>query len=64
MIEVGGIESLQLSSTLWSSILGRITYEHGDRNGTLVYGKPWGNLETGAPEEFGTPSGAVLARSA
>ena len=50
--------SLQLSSTLGSDILGRITYEHGERNGTLIYGRAWGNLETGAPEVFGTPSGA------
>jgi hypothetical protein len=50
--------SVQLSSMLGSDILGRISYERGDRTGRLVYGTAWGNLETGAPEEFGTPSGA------
>lgn len=50
--------SAQLSSMFGPDIIGRLTYEHGDRTGTLVYGTAWGNLETGTPEEFGTPSGA------
>lgn len=48
----------QLSSMLGKSVMARLTYEHADRSGHLVYGRPWGNLETGEPEEFGTPSGA------
>ena len=51
-------ESLQLSSMLGADVLGRLTYEHSDRNGSLIYGTAWGNLEGGSPEEFGTPSGA------
>jgi hypothetical protein len=51
-------ESVQLSSMLGSDIMGRITYEHGDRTGRLVYGTAWGNLESGSPEVDGTPSGA------
>lgn len=51
-------ESLELSSMLGSDLLGRLTYAHGDRTGSLVYGRAWGNLETGSPEEFDTPSGA------
>jgi hypothetical protein len=51
-------ESVQLSSMLGSDIMGRISYEHGDRTGRLVYGTAWGNLESGSPEVDGTPSGA------
>ena len=51
-------ESVQLSSMLGPDIMGRITYQHGDRSGSLVYGTAWGNLESGAPEVDGTPSGA------
>ena len=50
--------TVQLSSMLGKSIMGRATYEHADRSGRLVYGFPWGNLETGEPEVDGTPSGA------
>ena len=49
---------VQLSSMLGSDFLGRLSYEYNDRSGTLIYGTAWGNLENGAPEEFGTPSGA------
>ncbi len=49
---------VQLSSMLGKSVMGRLTYEHADRSGRLIYGTPWGNLETGEPEEHGTPSGA------
>ena len=50
--------SAQLSSMLGKAVLARLTYEHADRSGRLVYGYPWGNFEQGEPEEFGTPSGA------
>lgn len=51
-------ESVQLSSMIGKDLLGRVTYEHANRSGTMHYGTAWGNLETGAPEEEGTPSGA------
>jgi len=51
-------ESLQLSSMLGADMLGRLTYEHSDRNGSLIYGTAWGNLEGGDPETYSTPSGA------
>ena len=41
-----------------SSIMGRLTYEHANRGGHIIYGTPWGHLEEGEPETFGTPSGA------
>jgi MtrB/PioB family decaheme-associated outer membrane protein len=50
--------SAQLSSMLGKTVMGRLTYEHADRSGRLVYGYPWGNFEFGEPEEHGTPSGA------
>ena len=50
--------SVQLSSMLGADVLGRITYEHGERSGTLVYGRAWGNLANGSPEIYDTPSGA------
>lgn len=50
--------SVQLSSMLGKSIMGRLTYEHADRSGRLVYGTAFGNLEEGVPEIHGTPSGA------
>jgi hypothetical protein len=50
--------SAQLSSMLGKAVMGRLTYEHADRSGRLVYGYPWGNFEFGEPEEHGTPSGA------
>jgi MtrB/PioB family decaheme-associated outer membrane protein len=49
---------LQLTSMIGTDAMGRVSYEHRNRSGTLVYGTPWGNLENGAPEENGTPSGA------
>lgn len=49
---------VQLISMLDSDLMGRLSYEYSDRSGTLIYGTAWGNLESGAPEEFGTPSGA------
>jgi hypothetical protein len=51
-------EALLLTSMIGSDVLGRISYEHADRSANLVYGTAWGNLETGVPEEDGTPSGA------
>lgn len=51
-------ESIQLSSMLGRDFLGRVSYEHANRSGTMHYGTAWGNLETGTPEEEGTPSGA------
>lgn len=50
--------SLQLSSMLGSDVMGRISYEHGERTGSLIYGTAWGNLESGSSEVDGTPSGA------
>ena len=50
--------SVQLISMLGKAVMGRLSYEHADRNGRLIYGTPWGNLEEGEPEFFGTPSGA------
>lgn len=50
--------SVQLSSMLGKAFMGRLTYEHADRNGRIIYGTPWGHLEEGEPEVFGTPSGA------
>jgi Putative outer membrane beta-barrel porin, MtrB/PioB len=55
---VTNTESVQVSSMFGSDIMGRITYEHGDRTGNVVYGRAWGNLESGSPEIEGTPSGA------
>jgi hypothetical protein len=52
------VGTVQLSSMLGRSLMGRLTYEHASRSGHLVYGRPWGYLEAGEPEEFGTPSGA------
>ncbi len=52
-------ESIQLRSMIGPDIVGRVTYEHAERTGHLVYGRPWGNLEAGTGDEiFGTPSGA------
>lgn len=51
-------ESLELSSMLGRDALGRVTYEHADRTGTLINGIAWGNLNTGLPETYDTPSGA------
>ncbi len=51
-------EYIQLSSMLQSDILSRLTFQHADRSGSLIYGTAWGNLENGGPEVFGTPSGA------
>lgn len=51
-------EYVELSSMIGRDVLARFTYEHSNRSGELIYGTAWGNLETGAPEEFGTPSGA------
>ena len=51
-------ESVQLSSMLGHDVMGRVTYEHSERSGELIYGASWGYLETGAPDEFNTPSGA------
>ena len=51
-------EYAQLSSVLGADLMGRLSYEHKERNGTLVYDTAWGNLENGAPEADGTPSGA------
>ena len=50
--------TVRLSSMLGHDAMGSVTYEYSDRTGELVYGTAWGNLETGMPEEFGTPSGA------
>lgn len=50
--------SLNVSSMLGKDLMARFGYEHGDRSGTMHYGTAWGNLETGVPEEAGTPSGA------
>lgn len=47
-----------LSSMVDDDIMTRLTYEHASRNGTLVYGRAWGNLEDGMPGVFDTPSGA------
>lgn len=49
---------LNVSSMIGKSILGRVSYAHDNRSGVMHYGTPWGNLETGVPEEEGTPSGA------
>ncbi|MBU6298477.1 MAG: MtrB/PioB family outer membrane beta-barrel protein, partial [Alphaproteobacteria bacterium] len=49
---------LDLSSMLGTDAMGRVSYEHNNRSGTLVYGTAFGNLETGAPEEYTSPSGA------
>lgn len=49
---------VHLSTMLGSDFMGRLSYDYADRSGTLIYGTAWGNLETGAPEEYGTPSGA------
>ena len=51
-------EYVELSTVLGSDVMGRLTYEHKDRSGTLVYGRAWGNLESGTPEVYDTPSGA------
>jgi hypothetical protein len=51
-------ETVQLSSMLGTDILGRISYDHGDRTGSLVYGTAWGNLINGIPQTYNTPSGA------
>ena len=50
--------SAQLSSMLGKSLMGRLTYEHADRSGKIIYGTAWGHLEEGEPDTFGTPSGA------
>lgn len=55
---VTNTESIDLSSMPRPDILARVTYEHADRNGTLVYGTAWGNLDSGTPAIYGTPSGA------
>lgn len=49
---------LNISSMIGKDILGRVSYEHSNRSGVLHFGTAWGNLETGVPEEEGTPSGA------
>ncbi|GAA0546245.1 hypothetical protein FHS83_000730 [Rhizomicrobium palustre] len=49
---------LNISSMLGKDILTRLSYGHSNRAGSMHYGTAWGNLETGAPEEEGTPSGA------
>lgn len=49
---------VQLSSMIGKSLMGRLTYEHADRSGRLIYGTAWGNFEFGHPEEAGMPSGA------
>ncbi len=49
---------LNVSSMLGKEILARVSYEHDNRSGVLHYGTAWGNLEAGAPELEGTPSGA------
>lgn len=51
-------ETARLSSMVGSDILGSLSYEHGDRTGSLVYGTAWNNLTTGFPGPFNTPSGA------
>jgi hypothetical protein len=43
---------------LGKAVMGRLTYEYADRSGKIFYGWPWGHLEEGEPEVFGTPSGA------
>jgi hypothetical protein len=50
--------SVELSSMIGTDIMTRLTYQYADRNGTLVYGRAWGNLENGTPEIYDTPSGA------
>jgi len=50
--------SIQLSSRIIPDVLSLLTYAHAERSGTLVYGRAWGNLISGAPEMFDTPSGA------
>lgn len=47
-----------VSSMIGKAILTRLSYSHDVRSGVMHYGTAWGNLETGAPEEDGTPSGA------
>jgi hypothetical protein len=49
---------LNVSSMIGKSVLARVSYAHDNRSGVMHYGTAWGNLETGAPEEEGTPSGA------
>ena len=49
---------LNISSMIGKDILTRLSWEHSNRAGALHYGIAWGNLEAGAPEEEGTPSGA------
>lgn len=51
-------EYVEVSSMVGSGILGRVTYEHGDRDGSLIYGTAWGNLDSAGPLKFGIPSGA------
>ena len=55
---VTNTESLYLSSMLGTDVLGSLRYEHGDRNGSLVYGTAWNNLISGVPGAYNTPSGA------
>jgi hypothetical protein len=50
--------TVELSSMIGTDIMTRLTYQYADRNGTLVYGTAWGNLESGTPEIYDTPSGA------
>lgn len=49
---------LHISSMIGKSVLTRLSWEHDNRAGAMHYGIAWGNLETGMPEEEGTPSGA------
>jgi hypothetical protein len=49
---------VNVTSMIGTAVLARLSFEHGNRAGTLLYGIPWGNLETGVPDPDNTPSGA------
>lgn len=50
-------ETIGVTSALWSQTHGSLTYEHGDRSGSLNYYVPWENL-AGVPGSGVTYSGA------
>ena len=53
-------ESVQLSSMLGADVMGRLTYEHSDRNGSLIYGTAWGNLAGGVARRIRHAVGRLL----
>ncbi|MDE2184477.1 MAG: MtrB/PioB family outer membrane beta-barrel protein [Alphaproteobacteria bacterium] len=50
--------ALDLTSMIGTETMARVDYEHNNRSGTVVYGTAFGNIESGVPEENGSPSGA------